>query len=51
MKEEYEFEMYVLFIYIKINMILMYKIYNVIIIFEREKKIKEISIFFYVFLI
>lgn len=27
MKEEYEFEMYVLFIYIKINMILMYKIY------------------------
>lgn len=37
MKEEYEFEMYVLFIYIKINMILMYKIYNVIIIFERKK--------------
>lgn len=51
MKEGYEFEMYVLFIYIKINIILMYKIYNVIIIFEREKKIKEISIFFYVFLI
>lgn len=51
MKEKYEFEMYVLFIYIKINIILMYKIYNVIIIFEREKKIKEISIFFYVFLI
>lgn len=36
-KEEHEFETYVLFIYIKINMILMYKIHNVIIILEREK--------------